>query len=526
VGNTQTKRLPLPVLGTPAEAAPAAPSAGAVGTVPAVAAESAANATGVRINVITLGCDKNTVDTERTLARLLGAGATLGRGPEDADVLVVNTCGFIDSAKEESVDTLLEAVRMKAEGRVRAVVAMGCLVQRYRDELAAEIPEIDLFIGLTDAGRIVPELRGRGLLPETVPIMERPLRLLTSSTPHTNYLKISEGCDHSCAFCAIPLMRGRHRSTPIDMLVAEARELAAAGVVELNLVSQDTTWYGRDLARGLTAGDGDLSVGRPFTGMAGWNGPVAAPERGATAGRGGLLPELLRALLQDTDIPWFRLFYMYPSGITMELVELMAAEPRLLPYLDMPIQHGVDSMLVRMRRPERRATILDRVARLRAAIPELALRTTVIVGFPGETDEEFEGLLELLEEVRFDRLGAFPYSPEENTRAVELPEHVPEGVKRERLERLMDLQRTITLERNEAQVGSVRTVLVDSVEGRDTEMAGPDGRSAIGRTAGQALEVDGVVHLADAGDAAPGRFVQVRVTGALEDDLLGERVRD
>ncbi|MBI4408060.1 MAG: radical SAM protein, partial [Gemmatimonadetes bacterium] len=361
-----------------------------------------------RIALVTLGCDKNTVDSERMLAWLAGAGARVAEDAAAADVVVVNTCGFIAAAKEESVDAILDALRLKETGRVRAVVAVGCMVQRYRDQLVRELPEVDLFLGLTDAHRLLPELRRRGLLPEApVPAMERPMRLLSTRT-HTSHLKVSEGCDHGCAFCAIPLMRGKHRSVPLEQLVREAQELEARGVVELNLISQDTTWYGRDLVRRGDAaierradaatrrgGDG-FFVGKLFSGMVG-----TATATATARGRGGypsphpspspspiptpphgLLPDLLQALLRETSIPWFRLFYMYPSGIQRALVELVAREPRILPYLDMPIQHGSDRMLERMRRPERRATIRERVRWLREAIPDLALRTTVMVGFP------------------------------------------------------------------------------------------------------------------------------------------------
>jgi len=509
------RRKPLPVLATGAE--------------PTAVAVAPADATGVRIGLLTLGCDKNTVDSERLLARLAVAGAEISQELAGADVVVVNTCGFIDAAKEESIEAILDAVRLKQQGNVRAVVAMGCLVQRYKAELEQELPEVDLFLGLTEVDRLIPSLRARGVLPVQAPssIMAQPLRRLSTVTRHTSHLKVSEGCDHSCAFCAIPLMRGKHRSTPPDVLLAEAVELERRGVVELNLISQDTTWYGRDLQRGLTDTEGDYFVGRTFAGMAGPHeaheplGPRA--ERGPPAGeRRGMLPELLGRLLRETSIPWFRLFYMYPSGIQRELVELMAGEPRVLPYLDLPIQHGADSVLRRMRRPERQATILERVGWLRSALPDVTLRTTVIVGFPGETDEEFAALLDLLEEVRFDRVGAFPYSVEEGTAAAVLPEQVPERVKRERLERLLDVQRGITLERNEQWVARDVQVLIDSVSGRDAEDGTEYGRGAVGRTRGQALEVDGVVHLADARGARPGDFVNVRIVDALEDDLIGE----
>ncbi|HEX9887665.1 MAG TPA: 30S ribosomal protein S12 methylthiotransferase RimO, partial [Longimicrobiales bacterium] len=463
--------------------------------------EAAGPAHGPRIGLLTLGCDKNTVDSERMMAALVGHGARVTGELDDAQVVIINTCGFIEAAKEQSIEAILEACDLKARGKLQAVVAVGCLVQRYREELRAEIPEVDLFMGLTELAGLVPELRGRGLLPEpeAVPTMERPLRLLTGETPHTSFLKISEGCDHTCAFCAIPLMRGLHRSAPLAELVAEARGLGAAGVKEINVISQDTTWYGRDLRR---------------------------KDRSAP-----LLPDLLRALLDETDVPWYRLFYMYPSGIDRALVELMAdsaartSGPRLLPYLDMPLQHGSDRILEAMRRPERRKTILERVAWLRDAIPDLVLRTTVIVGFPGETDADFEQLVDLLEEIRFDRVGAFTYSVEEGTRAADLPDRVPASLQGHRLEELMDAQRSISFERNSDRIGSTGELLVDRP--LDGEDADPD-YVAVGRTEGQALDVDGVTHLLAGPEGeevpAPGSLVTVEVVDALEYDLIGRVV--
>lgn len=451
--------------------------------------DATGDADGPRIALVTLGCDKNTVDSERMMAALVGHGAHVSSDVEGADVVIVNTCGFIQSAKEESIETILDACSLKEEGEIRAVVAVGCLVQRHGDELAEEIPEVDLFLGLTDLPTLVPQLRDRGLLPdesETVPLMERPLRLLSTETRHTSYLKISEGCDHTCAFCAIPLMRGLHRSQPVDELVREAAGLHAAGVREINVVSQDTTWYGRDLRRH----------------------DRAAP----------LLPDLLRSLVAGTDVPWFRLFYMYPSGLTRELVELLASEDRILPYLDMPIQHGSDRILTLMRRPDRRETIVERVGWLREAIPDLTLRTTVIVGFPGETDEDFRAMLDLLEDVQFERVGAFTYSIEEGTRAADLPGHVPQDVMDDRLEELMELQRSISFERNSACLGREMTVLVDQMLENDPEHV------AVGRTVGQAVDVDGVTHLIGRGDWRPGDFVQARIVEALDYDLVAEIV--
>lgn len=491
---TEKKRIELPVMG--ATRSLNLPIGGA----------------GPRVGVITLGCDKNTVDSERIMARLAGSGAQVSGNTDDADIIVINTCGFIDQAKEESIEAMLKAVRLKQAGQVKAVVAMGCLVQRYKQDLVDEIPEIDAFLGLTEAEQLVPTLLEKGLLEQrTGSPMELPLRLLSTDTPHSSYLKISEGCDHTCAFCAIPLMRGKHRSAPMDRLVKEAQELEARGVVELNIVSQDTTWYGRDLLRG-NAPASDTFVGR--LGSEQGAARTRTMDAAALKNRTSMLTDLLERLLAETSIPWIRLFYMYPSGIQKDLVELMAREPRLVPYLDMPIQHGSDRVLKLMRRPERQATIRERVRWLRDAIPDLSLRTTLIVGFPGETDEDFEQMLELLEEIRFDNIGAFAYSVEEGTLAATMPDQVDEDVKRERLERLFDVQRGIAQERNEARVGSVQTVLIDRVE---------DGE-AIGRTRGQALEVDGVVMMGATPACAPGKFVQVRLTAAVEQDFEGRIV--
>jgi len=445
------------------------------------------DADGPRIALITLGCDKNTVDSERMMAALVGHGARVSSEVEDAEVVIVNTCGFIQQAKEQSIETILEACDMKAAGDLRAVVAVGCLVQRYKDDLAEEIPEVDVFMGLTELGGLVPELRARGLLPEeaeTIPIMERPLRILSTETPHTSYLKISEGCDHTCAFCAIPLMRGLHRSQPVAELVREAAGLGAQGVREINIVSQDTTWYGRDQRR---------------------------QDRSAP-----LLTDLLRSLIDGTDVPWYRLFYMYPSGITREMVELLANEARIVPYLDVPIQHGSDRILERMRRPERRKTIRERVGWLRDAIPDLTLRTTVIVGFPGETDDDFAEMLDLLEELEFERVGAFTYSDEEGTRAADMDGNVDPGVMNERLEELMDLQRGISFDHNLGLIGQRRTLLVDRRTPDDPDF------DVVGRTVGQALDVDGITHVRNASALQPGDMVEVEVTDALDYDLVAE----
>jgi ribosomal protein S12 methylthiotransferase len=441
---------------------------------------------GPRIALITLGCDKNTVDSERMMAALVGHGAHVSSEVDGADVVIVNTCGFIQEAKEQSIETILEACDLKAEGGLKAVVAVGCLVQRYKDDLVEEIPEVDLFMGLTELQGLVPELRRRGLLPdeEVIPTMERPLRVLSTATSHTSYLKISEGCDHTCAFCAIPLMRGLHRSQPVDLLVREAAGLGEMGVKEINIISQDTTWFGRDLKRK----------------------DQSAP----------LLRELLQGLIEGTDVPWYRLFYMYPSGITRAMVDFMASEARILPYLDMPIQHGSDRVLGLMRRPERQATIRERVGWLREAIPDLTLRTTVIVGFPGETDADFREMLELLDEIQFERVGAFTYSVEEGTRAADMDGQIDQHVMNERLEELMELQRGISFDKNAALIGQTMTALVDRLIHDDPEFG------AVARTVGQALDVDGVTNIRKADALEVGSLIEVEIVDALDYDLVAE----
>jgi ribosomal protein S12 methylthiotransferase len=433
----------------------------------------------LKLGVISLGCDKATVDTETLVARLVGHGARVAPDLDDADVILVNTCGFIDAAKRESIEALLEAGRHRREGRCRAVVAVGCLVARYGEELRAELPEVDYFFGFRDLPALVPRLVADGLLDRAD--RHPGMRHYLGTTPHVRYLKISEGCDHTCAFCAIPLMRGLHRSRPLEELVREAGELERAGAREINLVAQDLGHYGRDV-----------------------------PD-------GPRLPALLRALLGGTGVPWYRCLYVYSAGITPELVELLASEPRLVPYLDMPIQHGTEPMLRAMRRPERPDTIRSKVRWLRDAVPELALRTTVLVGFPGETDGDHRALLEFLEELQFDRVGAFAYSPQEGTRAAALPDDVPEALKQERLAAVMELQRAISAERLQRLVGCETDVLVDGPAHPD------DPGAAVGRTKWQADDVDGCTHL-EGPLPATGSFVRARVVEALDYDLVARPV--
>ncbi|MFL5528885.1 MAG: 30S ribosomal protein S12 methylthiotransferase RimO, partial [Gemmatimonadaceae bacterium] len=382
----------------------------------------------MRVGIITLGCDKNTVDSERYLAQLSDHSAEYTSALDEADIIIVNTCGFIDAAKKESIDAMIEAARFKTTGRCQAVVGVGCMIERHKQELTESLPEVDLFLGSSEMQNLVPELHDRGLLGDVDEPLHPGVRLYAGDLPHVRYLKISEGCDHGCAFCAIPLMRGKHRSFALDEVVREAQLLELQGARELNLVAQDLAHYGRDRRDGFK------------------------------------LPELLEALVAETSIPWLRMLYLYSAGITDRLLDVVARESRVLPYLDMPIQHGSDIVLARMRRPERKRTIRERVSKFRGAVPDVAIRTTCIVGFPGETDAQFEEMLEFLQEMQFERVGAFTYSPQEGTRAAEYADDVHDAVKRERLERLSELQRAITAEKYESRTGRTALALVDRTD--------------------------------------------------------------
>jgi ribosomal protein S12 methylthiotransferase len=436
----------------------------------------------MKVALITLGCDKNTVDSERYLAQLLEHGAEQVHDAAEAELIIVNTCGFIDAAKAESIDALVQAGRLKVDGAAQTVVAVGCMVERHKVELTSALPEVDFFLGASEMEQLVPRLQERGLLGD--PITLHPgLRVYAGDTPHVRYLKISEGCDHGCAFCAIPLMRGKHRSFALDEIVREAQLLELQGAREVNLVAQDLAHYGRDRRDGVR------------------------------------LPDLLKALIADTSIPWFRNMYLYSAGITPQLLDVIAAEPRILRYLDMPMQHASDSVLERMRRPERKHTIREKVARFRDAVPDLAIRTTCIVGFPGETDDDFAQLMEFLEEVQFERVGAFTYSPQEGTRAAALVDDVPMDVKLNRLELLTELQRSITADRYESRIGTRSRVLVEISAGvnDDGETVG-----ARGRLPWQADDIDGVTWLDT--DVPAGAFAEVEVTDVIDDYDFEARV--
>lgn len=381
----------------------------------------------LKVGLVTLGCDKNTVDSERYLSDLIAHGAESVTDMRDADVVVVNTCGFIDAAKQESIDAILEAAKLKDSGKCQAVVAIGCMIERHKAELLEALPEVDLFLGTSETDQLVPELVARGLIGGS--IVEHPgVRVFGGGNSHVRYLKVSEGCDHGCAFCAIPLMRGKHRSFAMDDIIREAQLLELQGARELNLVAQDLAHYGRDRRDGFA------------------------------------LPELLETIVTETSIPWIRNLYLYSAGITPRLLEVIAANPRIVRYLDTPMQHGADAVLARMRRPERQRTIREKMRLYRDAVPDLAIRTTVIVGFPGETEDDFNTLLDFLEEIQFDRVGVFTYSPQEGTRANDMIDDVSQSLKNERQERVQELQRAITGERYERFIGGEAQLLVTGID--------------------------------------------------------------
>jgi ribosomal protein S12 methylthiotransferase len=439
--------------------------------------------------MISLGCAKNRVDSEVMLGELRAKGYTVANEVDDADTVIVNTCGFVEDARRESIDAILEVAARKQEGK-RLLVA-GCMVNRYGEDLAREIPEIDGFVSLDQLRQVdqVVQLGGGPPLPAPSHLVfdHTAPRLLT--TRGYAYLKVAEGCNNPCTFCAIPVWRGRFRSRTIDSLVTEARELERAGIQELCLIAQDTTRFGEDLD--------------------GWE---SARER-----RHGLL-RLVEALLASTSIPWIRFLYAYPTTLDRELLALMGREPRFCSYLDIPLQHTHPEMLTAMRRggsADRYRRLLDEA---RALAPDIFLRTTFIVGFPGETEEHFEHLLRFVEEVRFDHLGAFVYSPEEGTPGAELADRVPKRVARRRWEKLLATQRGIALERRQRLVGQRMTALVEGVCEESEHLLQA-------RHHGMAPEVDGRLLIND-GFAAPGSLATVEITDAFADDLVGRVVHD
>ena len=437
-----------------------------------------------KVGFISLGCSKNLVDTEVMLRTLYDAGFEITPDETEAEIIVINTCGFIESAKQESIENILDAAKLKEWGKCRHIVVTGCLAERYRDEIMEEMPEVDAIIGvgsledITEACSAV--LRGEKYSSfkdkETSKLGGE--RILTTDE-HTAYLKIAEGCDNKCTYCAIPMIRGRLRSRPIEDIVKEAQDLEAMGVKELNLIAQDTSRYGLDLY-------GEYS-----------------------------LAKLVRAITEATSIPWIRLLYCYPDKITDELIDELANNPRLVKYMDIPIQHISDKMLRAMNRHGGKELIRDAVRRLREGVPGIVLRSTAMVGFPGETEEDFCELCEFIKEARFDRFGAFTYSAEEGTLAAEFDGQIDEQIKQDRYDILMQTQLTVAEELGAAKVGSVQTVLCD---GYDTVA-----EVYYGRSYADAPDVDGKVYFTSPRRKInTGAFVQVKITEAMDYDLVGE----
>ncbi len=423
-----------------------------------------------KINVITLGCSKNLVDSEHLMAQLDEAGYEIvidSNSTDEAKIVVVNTCGFIGDAKEEAIQTILECAEAKAEGRIEKLFVMGCLSERYADELRSEIPEVDDYFGARSLKEVVEALDA-----EYLPELETD-RLLTTPD-HYAYLKIGEGCNWHCAYCAIPLIRGNHRSVPMEKVLEEAEGLVAVGVKEIIVIAQDSTYYGKDLYG----------------------------ER--------RLAELLRRLCAIQGVEWVRLHYAYPTDFPQDVIEVMRDEPKMCKYLDIPLQHISDNQLKAMRRRITKAETEELVARLRREIPDIALRTTMLVGFPGETEEDFAELCEFVERVRFDRLGAFAYSEEEGTpSALTMSDDVPAEVKEERVERLMKIQKRISLKLNAERVGKRMRVIIDSKEGDFW----------IGRSQYDSPEVDEEILVTSDSPLAIGQMVDVVVTDCEEYDL-------
>lgn len=438
----------------------------------------------MKILFISLGCDKNLVDTEVMLGMLASRGYEMTNDEQEADIIVINTCCFIHDAKEESIQNILEMAEYKKNGSAKALIVTGCMAERYRQEILDEIPEVDEVLGTTAYDRILDAvdaaLAGQHEVMtadlDALPLPET--KRLVTTGGHFAYLKIAEGCDKHCTYCIIPKIRGNFRSVPMERLLKEAQDLAEQGVKELILVAQETTLYGKDLY-------GEKS-----------------------------LPKLLRELCKISGIRWIRILYCYPEEITDELIQVMKEEPKICHYLDLPIQHGSDAVLKRMGRRTTQAELRSIIGRLREEIPDIALRTTLIAGFPGETEEDHQEALQFVKDMRFDRLGVFTYSEEEGTPAAQMPDQIEEFVKEERRDALMLAQQSIAFEKSEEMVGKTVDVLI---EGRL-----PEEDIYIGRTYRDAPDVDGYVFVHAEEDIISGDIVKVEITDAKDYDLVGD----
>ncbi len=436
-----------------------------------------------KVGMISLGCPKNQVDAEVMLSDLKAAGFTVTADESEAQVIIVNTCGFIEDAKAEAIENILEAARFKQEGNLRALIVTGCLAERYRDEITKDIPEVDVVVGIGKNHEIVNIVNAAfdgsftNCYGEKTDLRLGGDRVLTTP-PYTAYLKVAEGCDNCCTYCAIPLIRGRFRSRKIEDCVAEARKLAASGVSELVVVAQDTTRYGEDI------------YGEPR------------------------LTELLAALCEIDGLHWIRTLYTYPERITDKLLKLIAEQPKLVPYLDMPIQHCNGEILHRMNRRGDRESLLALVKKIRAAVPDITLRTTLLVGFPSETEEQYNELCEFVKEARFDKLGCFAYSEEEGTPAAGFENQIDMQVRKDRSEHIMDEQLPIVIENSQKRLGIVCEVLV---EGYDNDI-----KCYYGRSATDAPDIDGKVFFLSDKKLSVGEYHRVLITDTLDYDLLGE----
>lgn len=438
----------------------------------------------MNILFISLGCDKNLVDSEVMLGLLDSRGYKIVDDETIADVIVVNTCCFIHDAKEESIQTILEMAEYKKTGSLKALVVTGCLAQRYQQEIIDEIPEVDAVLGTASYDKIAEAIdealggHSEMYLEDLDRLPQVSSKRLVTTGGHYAYLKIAEGCDKHCTYCIIPKIRGNFRSVPMEQLLKEAKELAEGGVKELILVAQETTVYGQDIY-------GEKSLHR-----------------------------LLRELCKIDGIQWIRLLYCYPEEIDANLIQVMKEEPKICHYLDLPIQHASDAILKKMGRRTSKAQLVDTIRTLREEIPDITLRTTLITGFPGETEEQHQELVEFVDEMEFDRLGVFTYSPEENTPAAEMPDQIPEEVKEDRQAELMELQQEIAFDLAEDMID--REVLV-MIEGKVA-----DENAYVGRTYRDAPNVDGLIFINTDEELMSGDFAKVKVTGAMEYDLIGE----
>ncbi|SEB48055.1 30S ribosomal protein S12 methylthiotransferase RimO [Paenibacillus sp. GP183] len=438
-----------------------------------------------KVKVVTLGCEKNLVDSEIMAGLIHGRGFQLVEEKEEATVIIVNTCGFIDAAKEESVNTILDMADLKQTAKLKALIVSGCLTQRYKQQLMEEMPEIDGIVGTGDFDKInhiVDEaLRGKKPILVGNPVFnyDQDLPRKVSTPRYTAYVKIAEGCDNACTFCSIPIMRGSFRSRSMESIVSEVEQLASQGVKEISLIAQDSTNYGTDLYEGF------------------------------------MLPALLNKVSEVAGIEWVRLHYAYPGFFTDELIATIASNPKICKYIDMPLQHSVDAILKRMRRPGRQKDARELVRKIRENIPHVALRTSIIVGFPGETKEDFEDLKQFVRDMQFDRLGVFTYSKEDDTPASRLPDQVADEVKEFRAHTLMEIQREISNLRGGSRIGQEIDVLIERYDGRSDVY--------IGRSQYDAPEIDGEVYVSNA-QLKIGEIAKVRITHSYEFDLSGEVV--